>query len=181
MTSTITLFGRHTIFSPVLDIFPVLTHSSSGQLASATRAVPFSITSIFVPLLIGKTPSLSSGYSATVAPLIETITVAPSSLFASIMKNEATPAISRVTTKITVNRVFAMLLKVSSADEVALVYAFYGANLAACAAVGTFFIIYRSKIIHYVNGIVRTILFALATRNTTVLACLARYSALIVA
>jgi hypothetical protein len=70
-------------------------------------------------------------------------------------------------------------LKVSSANEVARIYTFYGANACALSAIYTLFIIYGRKIIYYRDSTGRTVFLALSACDTTALAHLAHLCALV--
>ena len=123
-----------------------------------------------MPPLISYSPSLESEYSATASPSTLTLTYAPSSRIASMIKYTA-----KLTTRSVVISEMAkiacfLLLKVRSAEEVALVNTLDGARLTALAAVDTFFVIDKCKIISYGNSSCWAGLFAFSASDTAVLA-----------
>ena len=67
-----------------------------------------------------------------------------------------------------------------AADEVALMYAFYRACMSTFSTSGAFRVVYFCQIVYYVDGVVRTYLFTRATGYTSVGACLAYFSTLVV-
>ena len=73
------------------------------------------------------------------------------------------------------------LLKVSAADEVALVDAVNGADLGTLAAARTLRVIDNREVIHNVNSVVRTVLLTLAASDTAVDTSLSRLGTLRVA
>ena len=64
-----------------------------------------------------------------------------------------------------------------AADKVALVDTVYGADLGTSAAARALRVVYRCKVIHYVDGIVRTGLLALFAGDTAIGAGFSRFRA----